>query len=226
MVSIAVTTKKARAWLAKHGLLLLSDPVLPSLVTMIAGEPVKGTWWSHPAGNLIFNTGCALDDLTDDVTTAKLIAGKVTYVDVALWPALAGVGKAHADWQDEVLQNLGKPAATLLQTIAAGPVRTDELTPDLRKVAKKLEAALFFHAEDVHTDKGSHATKLLSWDAWAKSRQVKPLPLKAAQAVLEERADALAPSAGEGVPLPWRKVRRVSSTTKRSPRPSGARRRS
>jgi hypothetical protein len=39
----------------KHGILLLSDSVLPSLVTLIAEEPVRGSWWGHPKGNLIYN---------------------------------------------------------------------------------------------------------------------------------------------------------------------------
>ena len=66
-------------------LLLLQDKKLPSVVGMVTGEAVSGSWWSHPRAHEIFRK---LEEL-DDVISAKLIAGKVTYVSRKLWPAIA-----------------------------------------------------------------------------------------------------------------------------------------
>ena len=38
--------------LLKDGLLLLAwDPVFDSVVSLIVGEPVRGSWWGHPRGH-------------------------------------------------------------------------------------------------------------------------------------------------------------------------------
>ena len=36
--------------LKRYGLLLVTDARLPSLVALVAGAPVRGSWWSHPRG--------------------------------------------------------------------------------------------------------------------------------------------------------------------------------
>ncbi|MFI5361424.1 MAG: hypothetical protein ACHQ49_05600 [Elusimicrobiota bacterium] len=65
---------------------------VPNLVDAIAGEPVKGSWWSHPKGKLIF---AALEGVKDspDVLICRLIDNKLTLVHKRLWPAL--VRAAH-----------------------------------------------------------------------------------------------------------------------------------
>ena len=55
------------AALEKYGLLLLQDKKLPSAVTIIVGEPVAGSWWSHPRAHEIFRE---LEKI-DDVLTVK-----------------------------------------------------------------------------------------------------------------------------------------------------------
>ncbi len=79
------------ALLVEHGMLLESarGPI-PNLATMIAGEPIKGSWWAHPKGHEIFNT---INELADspDVVRLRLVKGKVTLVHRRLWPALARV---------------------------------------------------------------------------------------------------------------------------------------
>lgn len=37
----------------------------PRLVDFIAGETIKGSWWGHPKGTLIFNTLEAVTDSPD-----------------------------------------------------------------------------------------------------------------------------------------------------------------
>jgi hypothetical protein len=77
--------------LIEHGMLLESaGGPLPSVAEMIAGEPIRGSWWGHPAGHAIFD---ALNSLAEspDVVRTRLVNGKVTLVHRRLWPALARV---------------------------------------------------------------------------------------------------------------------------------------
>lgn len=77
--------------LIEHGMLLQSarGPV-PNVAELVAGEPIKGSWWGHPKGHAIFNTLQSLDD-SPDVVRLRLINGKVTFVHRRLWPALVRV---------------------------------------------------------------------------------------------------------------------------------------
>ena len=86
------------AALRHHGLLLKSDPKLPSVTTLVAGAPVRGSWWAHPAAHAIFR---AIETLADrpDVLLIKLIAGKDTFVDRRLWPEILAIATSSAAWQ-------------------------------------------------------------------------------------------------------------------------------
>lgn len=80
------------AALVEHGVLLQSarGPV-PNVAELVAGEPIRGSWWGHPAHERIFT---ALNELADspDVVRTRLVGGKVTLVHRRLWPALVRVG--------------------------------------------------------------------------------------------------------------------------------------
>lgn len=88
-----MTTTQALTFVRKHGIVLVSagGPV-PRLTEAIAGEPVKGSWWGHPKGGLIFSTLEAVTD-SPDVLVCRLIGGKVTLVHKRLWPALVRAAK-------------------------------------------------------------------------------------------------------------------------------------
>jgi hypothetical protein len=60
---------------------------VPSLASEVVGEPIVGSWWSHPKAQTIFETLSAIDDDVD-VRCFKLIDGKVTFVHRRVWPAL------------------------------------------------------------------------------------------------------------------------------------------
>jgi hypothetical protein len=60
---------------------------VPNLVEFIAGEPVKGNWWSHQHSHRIFALTRSVRD-SPDVLTCRLINGKVTFVHRRVWPAL------------------------------------------------------------------------------------------------------------------------------------------
>src|SRR5205085_3076485 len=64
----AKAKSKGSKWISfveQHGIVLASakGPV-PSLAEAIAGEPIIGSWWSHPKAQVIFD---ALSEIDDDV---------------------------------------------------------------------------------------------------------------------------------------------------------------
>jgi hypothetical protein len=75
----------------KHGVMLESarGPV-PNLAELVAGEPIRGSWWGHPAGSAIFD---AINEVADsgEVVRVRLINGKITLVHRRLWPALVRI---------------------------------------------------------------------------------------------------------------------------------------
>jgi len=83
-----MTSGQALAFIREHGVVLEAarGPV-PSLAEVIAGEPVRGSWWSHPKSHQIFAVTRAVRE-SDDVLVCRLIRGKVTFVHRRLWPAL------------------------------------------------------------------------------------------------------------------------------------------
>jgi len=60
---------------------------LQSLAERVAGEPIRGSWWSHPAGHEIF---AAIQTVRESpaVVATRLVNGKVTLIHRRLWPAL------------------------------------------------------------------------------------------------------------------------------------------
>jgi hypothetical protein len=77
--------------LIEHGMLLASarGPI-PNVAELVAGEPIRGSWWGHPAGHAIFDALNVLDE-SPDVVRLRLVKGKVTLVHRRLWPALVRV---------------------------------------------------------------------------------------------------------------------------------------
>ena len=84
------------AALIEHGILLQSARgPLPNVAELIAGEPIKGSWWGHPKGHQIYAELEALDD-SPDVVRMRLVNGKVTLVHRRVWPALVKVAHLFA----------------------------------------------------------------------------------------------------------------------------------
>lgn len=80
----------------RHGIVLQAarGPV-PSLAAVIAGGPIRGSWWGHTKGRVIFRAARAVCK-SPDVLVCKLIDDKVTYVHRRLWPALVKLGHRFA----------------------------------------------------------------------------------------------------------------------------------
>jgi len=83
-----MTATQALAFVKRHGIILESarGPV-PSLAAEVAGEPIRGGWWSHPKGSEIFLLSRAIRE-SPEVLVCRVVGGKVTYVHRNLWPAL------------------------------------------------------------------------------------------------------------------------------------------
>jgi hypothetical protein len=98
-----VTSREALAFIRKHGVVLeAAQGPVPSLAEVIAGEPVRGSWWSHAKSHEIFAVTRAIRN-SDDVLVCRLIKGKVTFVHRRLWPALVrAAGRLPSDRLSQV----------------------------------------------------------------------------------------------------------------------------
>jgi hypothetical protein len=162
--------------LRQTGILLKSDPVLPSIAALVAGEPIRGSWWAHPAGSRIYAT---LQELGahPEVLMVKLVGGKDTLVHLSLWPEIYAIGSSGEPWQRVALSS----AACELESKVA---RAGELEASGAPV-KELELRLLIRCEQFHTDAGFHAKRLESWRHWADridlaARPVTPVEARAA----------------------------------------------
>jgi hypothetical protein len=54
----------------RRGVLLLHDRQLPSVTALVVGEPVAGSWWSHPQAHAIFAAVTALEDRVANVSSS------------------------------------------------------------------------------------------------------------------------------------------------------------
>src|SRR5262245_18467463 len=71
-----------------HGMVLqAARGPIPNLPSLVVGEEIAGSWWSHPAHDEIFrvlNEAVA----SEQVVRLHLVGGKLTLVHRRLWPAL------------------------------------------------------------------------------------------------------------------------------------------
>jgi hypothetical protein len=181
------------AALGDKGLLLTQDKALPNVVSILTGESLRTSWWSHPKAQLIFSV---LSELADhpDVLFTKLLYRKDTLVHRSLWPAVLTVGNARDQWQ---VQGLSVDAKRLLKRLDRGgkPVR------GVGAPVKELEGRLLVTTQEIHTESGRHEMALETWQAWSRRVSCTPMDSDAhARKVLEDAAVRL------GAPLkslPW-----------------------
>lgn len=79
----------ALGFVERHGVVLESarHATVPSLAAEIAGEPIRGSWWSNPHGNAIFRLTRAVRD-ADEVLVCRLVDDRITFAHRRVWPAL------------------------------------------------------------------------------------------------------------------------------------------
>lgn len=187
--------RQAMDALERSGLLLMHDARKPSLTALVAGAPIRGSWWGHPAGRRIFQLANELEE-RGDALFVPLLSAKVTLVHRRLWPALVSVGEAREPWQ---VKELETRARKLLEEVEqSGRVRATGPS------SKALARALLVHAEQVHTAGGSHATELVAWREVRQHRGIDGrVTASEGRAALEASAEQL----GATSALPWRRSR-------------------
>ena len=170
----------ARALLKKRGALTLGE-----LAEEIAGEPISGSWWSHPKGKLIFNVASALED-APGVLACKL-GGRVTFVDEALFPALYRV-VTDDGFRDRAGKKLSAAARAIVKRASKGPLRLEKKDLPAREKAA-LEKVCILHISSEHTESGRHATVVRTWESWASAstkRAARALTLELATEALRK----------------------------------------
>ena len=194
--------------LKEYGVLLESDPKLPSVCGLLVGEPLSGSWWSHPLAQRIFHVSEQLAD-DPDVLITRLVSSKVTFVHRTVWPEVFAISTAREAWQTK---GLSTAARRLLRMIdEAASLRTDNLVwPGSAKskpgeAARELERKLLVHSEQLHTQSGAHAKMLETWSHWAARRGFKAAKLSPDEAkrTLEAKIATLNRLAGATAKLPW-----------------------
>ena len=201
--------RRALEALHAYGILLGSDPRLPSVASVVAGEPVRGSWWGHRRGGAIFRVTREMADHSDVLVT-KLVSGKVTYVQRSLWPAVFAAGSAGEPWQ---MEGLPPAAQSVLDAVtSSGELRTDDLPwaggakgESPGEAARELERRLLLHSEDVHTGSGAHAKRLQTWEHWAARTGFaeRGMPPQQARERLEEVLESLNRQFKAQGQLPW-----------------------
>jgi hypothetical protein len=180
------TTADALEWVRRHRIVLMAARVegVPSLAHEIAQEPIKGSWWSHPKGKLIFALGSAVED-SGEVLAVKLVDGKMTFVHQALWPALLRV-LLDDSWRKPRVFELPGAAKRLFAEVE----RQREVQGAEPKPVKALEESLLALVVSHHTARGHHEKVLTSWAHWAKTAGVKPAAVELDEALAQVRAAA------------------------------------
>jgi hypothetical protein len=85
------TAPEALEFVRRHGVVLEAGrgPVA-NLADVIAGGPIRGSWWGHAKGKLIFRLTRDVRD-AEEILVCRLVEGKITFVHRRLWPALVRV---------------------------------------------------------------------------------------------------------------------------------------
>jgi len=187
--------------LQEFDLLLDADPKLPSVTGFVAGDNVRGSWWTHPQSHEMYHLACQLR-AHPDVLMVKLISGKVTLVHRPLWPAVLTVATAREPWQ---LEGLSKEAKALLKKVD----KETQVSSSGDRV-RELEGRLLVYSESVHTERGFHTKQLQTWKSWAQRANLDAVRLSssAAKTQLEGVVARLNKQFNAAGTLPWNKKRR------------------
>lgn len=104
-----MTPRAALEFVRRHGIVLegARGPV-PSLAGVVAGSPIRGSWWGHKKGHEIFRLTRAIRD-SGDVLVCRLVGGKITYVHRRLWPAVVRLAPCFVRADLDALQEVHTP---------------------------------------------------------------------------------------------------------------------
>jgi hypothetical protein len=126
------------AVMVEHGILLQSAKgPIPNLADLVAGEPIKGSWWGHPLGHDIYAAINVVRD-SPDVVALRLVKGKITLVHRRLWPALVRVAPRYPEERVAALHEEHLPSGRHRTTTTPFP---DWVPPDVLAAANALTDA-------------------------------------------------------------------------------------
>jgi len=188
------------------GLLLVSGSEIPNVRGLITSRQSTGSWWADPAAQQIFLINDRLE-AHPDVTIAKLVSRKVTFVHRRLWDHLFAVAAARDDWQ---VSGLSKEARRLFDEVdKSGNIRTDKVAAKGKSksgdITRELEQRLLVHSDQIHTETGAHAKVIETWTHWAKRVKFKPKKTSVASSreFLERRIEQINQQFSGHGKLPW-----------------------
>lgn len=107
---------------------------VPNLADLVAGEQIRGSWWSHPRSHDIFVAVNEARD-SDDVVALRLVRGKVTLVHRRLWPALVRLADRYPASALAALHEEHLPNGRHRTTTTAFP---DWVPDDVQRAAQRL----------------------------------------------------------------------------------------
>lgn len=199
----------ALARLDEWGLILDSDPKLPSWPSLVVEHQVRGSWWSDPDVQLIDEVGSRLVN-HPDVFHVVLVSGKLTCLHRRLWEAFLAVALADEDWK---FRGLSAAARTVLElTRAGGRLSADEAglpSTDAKqngRLMRELERRLLCAGGSMHTARGAHVKFVIGWETWMAEHDLPAprLPAESGRRQLDECLAALNRQFDGHGTLPWR----------------------
>jgi len=143
-VHFAMQARQVIAWMKKCGIAVESARAsVPSLAHVVAGEPIRGSWWAHPKGKDIFRLSRVIRR-SPDVLVCRLVDGKITYVHRRMWPALILLAGRFSKQRLSALNEVHTPAGKhkLLVTPFPDWVPTEVLQAAQRLTEKEAASQL------------------------------------------------------------------------------------
>lgn len=209
--SRTVTTglRIVRAALHSTGLLLAADRDFPNVFTLVTGRTPVGSWWGDPDSGVVYAVLRGMER-GRTVLRLRLLAGKWTYIDRSLWPALLRVVERRRAWQEAGLSLLQRRMLERVNRIGVldlqDPASRGGVTlGSAGDAARELERRLLVVSHEVHTPMGLHTKTLESWAAWKRRHRAQPGRMHEPQArdIIERVVAELAPGSRLVGKLPW-----------------------
>ena len=127
--------KQAIAWMKKCGIAVESARAsVPSFAHVVAGAPIRGSWWAHPKGKEIFLLSRVIRR-SPDVLVCRLVGGKITYVHRRMWPALVLLAGRFSKQRLSALNEVHTPAGKHKLVVTPFP---DWVPNEVLQAAQKL----------------------------------------------------------------------------------------
>lgn len=153
--------------LERDTLMLVSDPVIPSVVSLLLGRRPQGSW-SEDARATALRGWLAELGAHPDLAVIKLLSGRDTWIHRAAWPHLLAVGRSREPWQ---LAGLAEAELDALHALDQAPLA--ELHPGAEVSAgsiRRLEKRLLGWGREVEDSAGRPLRSLVTWERFASEK--------------------------------------------------------